>query len=159
MNSIPVFFSRAAVCLATLCAGVALAGSREVGPIVLSVGDLDRELSFYTNALPFRVVDVEHASGSALEGLTGLVGAHSRTATLRLGEEQIQLTQFVTPAGRPIPSDSRSFDHWFQHIAIVVADMDRAYARLRDAGVKHVSTAPQTLPEWNPQAGGIKAFY
>jgi len=25
--------------------------------------------------------------------------------------------------------------------------------------VRHVSTAPQTLPAWNPNAGGIKAFY
>jgi hypothetical protein len=34
----------------------------------------------------------------------------------------------------------------FQHIAIVVSDMDKAYELLRRAKVKHVSTAPQTLP-------------
>jgi len=34
-----------------------------------------------------------------------------------------------------------------QHIAIIVSDMDRAYARLRGAGVDHVSPAPQRLPE------------
>lgn len=37
--------------------------------------------------------------------------------------------------------------------------MDRAYERLRQNRVKQVSTAPQTLPEWNKNAGGIKAFY
>jgi catechol 2,3-dioxygenase-like lactoylglutathione lyase family enzyme len=137
----------------------ALAEVKEVGPIVLSVANLDRELAFYTNTLRFRLIGEDHAGGAELEKLTGLPGAHTRTATLQLGDELIQLTQFVTPAGRPIPSDSRSFDHWFQHIAIVVSDMDRAYERLRAARVKHVSTAPQTLPAWNPDAGGIKAFY
>ena len=35
----------------------------------------------------------------------------------------------------------------------------KAYEHLRRAKVKHVSTAPQTLPAWNKDAGGIKAFY
>jgi catechol 2,3-dioxygenase-like lactoylglutathione lyase family enzyme len=37
--------------------------------------------------------------------------------------------------------------------------MDRAYAWLRKHGVEHSSPEPQTLPAWNPNAGGIKAFY
>jgi len=37
--------------------------------------------------------------------------------------------------------------------------MDAAYAHLLRHKVKHVSTAPQTLPEWNKGAAGIKAFY
>ena len=37
--------------------------------------------------------------------------------------------------------------------------MDRAYARLRAHRVAHASSEPQRLPDWNPQAGGIRAFY
>ena len=37
--------------------------------------------------------------------------------------------------------------------------MDAAYARLREHGVAHASTGPQRLPDWNPNAGGIQAFY
>jgi len=37
--------------------------------------------------------------------------------------------------------------------------MDAAYQRLRNHGVAHASTAPQRLPDWNPNAGGIEAFY
>jgi catechol 2,3-dioxygenase-like lactoylglutathione lyase family enzyme len=37
--------------------------------------------------------------------------------------------------------------------------MDRAYARLRAHRVEHASPAPQRLPDWNPNAGGIRAFY
>jgi catechol 2,3-dioxygenase-like lactoylglutathione lyase family enzyme len=37
--------------------------------------------------------------------------------------------------------------------------MDKAYLWLRQNKVEHASTGPQTLPEWNKNAGGIKAFY
>jgi catechol 2,3-dioxygenase-like lactoylglutathione lyase family enzyme len=37
--------------------------------------------------------------------------------------------------------------------------MDQAYKWLREHHVQHVSSGPETLPAWNPQAGGIQAFY
>jgi len=37
--------------------------------------------------------------------------------------------------------------------------MDRAYAVLRQNKVEHASSGPQRLPDWNKNAGGIKAFY
>ena len=132
---------------------------REVGAIGLTVGDLDRELIFYTNTLLFELVSVSEVSGKAQDALLGLSGVKLRMATLKIGDERITLTKHLVNKGRPIPADSLSFDHWFQHIAIVVSDMDKAYARLRSHKVKHVSTEPQTLPEWNKGAAGIKAFY
>lgn len=59
----------------------------------------------------------------------------------------------------PIPPDSRSNDRWFQHIAIIVSDMQRAYEHLRRHRVQHASPGPQRLPDWNLDAGGIEAFY
>jgi catechol 2,3-dioxygenase-like lactoylglutathione lyase family enzyme len=110
--------------------------------------------------LPFEPVgDEQHESGLAAENFYDIPDARTRSVTLRLGDESIRLTQFVGLKSRPIPADSRSFDHWFQHIAIVVRDMDAAYAHLARHKVRHVSTAPQALPAWNPNAGGIKAFY
>ena len=137
----------------------ALAGVREVGAIGLTVGDLNRELVFYTNTLPFELVSISEASGKEQDALLGLKNVKSRIATLKLGDESIMLTQYRANKGRPIPQDSQSYDHWFQHIAVVVSDMDKAYARLLAHKVTHVSTAPQTLPDWNKDAGGIKAFY
>src|SRR5258705_2845564 len=58
-----------------------------------------------------------------------------------------------------MPADSRANDRWFEHIAIVTSDLDRAYAMLRERGVESASTGPQRLPDWNPNAGGIAAFY
>ena len=82
-----------------------------------------------------------------------------RVVRLRLGTESIELIEFLTPKGRPVPQDMRPNDRAFQHIAIIVSDMGKAYARLRQAGVEHASTGPQTLPEWNRNAAGISAFY
>ena len=78
---------------------------------------------------------------------------------MRLGDELLELTEYVTPRGRSFPVDSRSNDHWFQHAAIIVWDMDEAYARLCHFGVEQTSVAPQRLPDWNPAARGIRAFY
>ncbi|GAB4514869.1 MAG: hypothetical protein OHK0046_17560 [Anaerolineae bacterium] len=78
---------------------------------------------------------------------------------MQLGPNTIELIQPDDGAGRPIPLDSRSNDVWFQHIAIVVRDIDTAYARLREHDVQHVSSMPQTLPDTIPGAAGIKAFY
>jgi catechol 2,3-dioxygenase-like lactoylglutathione lyase family enzyme len=152
----------ARIMLVLLLSGAALssqAAVREVGAIGLTVGDLDRVLPFYTNTLPFELKGIRVESGVELNTLLDLNRTRTRIAELKLGDERITLTEHLTSKGRPIPPDSRSFDHWFQHIAIVVSDMDKAYEHLRRAKVKHVSTAPQTLPAWNRDAGGIKAFY
>ena len=135
------------------------AAVREVGAIGLTVGDLDRALEFYTKILPFEKMSESTPAPGAADELLGLHNTQLRTAELKLGNERITLTEHLTNKGRGIPSDSRSSDHWFQHIAIVVRNMDTAYEQLRRQKVKHVSTAPQTLPAWNKDAGGIKAFY
>ncbi len=137
----------------------ARAGVREVGTIGLTVDNLDRELEFFTNTLPFELTGISEGSGPEQNQLLSLPEAHLRVAELRLGDEHITLTEHLMNKGRPVPADSQSFDHWFQHIAIVVRDMDQAYDRLRLHKVKQVSTSPQTLPDWNKNAAGIRAFY
>jgi catechol 2,3-dioxygenase-like lactoylglutathione lyase family enzyme len=135
------------------------AAVQSVVRIGITVGDLDRSIEFYTGVLGFAMVSETESTGEDLEHLTGVFGARVRTARLHLGDEQIELTQFLAPEGRPIPVDSRSNDRWFQHIAIAVSDMDRAYAHLRAHKVRHASTGPQTLPQYLPNAAGISAFY
>lgn len=130
-----------------------------VASIGMSVSDLDRISAFYAGTLGFERVLEGETAGEAVERLTGTFGVRQRTARLRLGDEFIDLTQCLAPEGRPIPVDSRGNDRWFQHIAIVVSDMDRAYAHLRAHNIRHASSGPQTLPAWNINAGGISAFY
>jgi catechol 2,3-dioxygenase-like lactoylglutathione lyase family enzyme len=130
-----------------------------VDSIGITVSDLDRAVAFYTDVLTFEKVTEFEAAGEALEHATGVFGARTRTARLRLGEEFIELTEYLAPRGKPFPLDSRGNDRWFQHIALIVSDMDQAYKRLRAYNVQHASTGPQRLPDWNPNAGGIEAFY
>ncbi len=130
-----------------------------VESVGMTVSDLGRSVRFFTEVLGFEQVAEAEVLGSRYEHLLGVFGLRIRWAQLRLGDEQIELTEYLTPRGRPIPGDARSNDLWFQHIAIVVRDMDEAYRRLRAHGVRHVSSAPQRLPDWNPAAGGIEAFY
>jgi len=130
-----------------------------VGPVELTVSDLDRSLDFYTRVLTFTKVSETEVAGEAIERLNGVSGARIRQARLRLGDEEIELSEYLVPRGRPRPVGARSNDRSFQHIAIIVADMDKAFAVRQQNKVEFVSTGPQTLPAWNPNAGGIQAFY
>lgn len=133
---------------------------RAIGPIEVTVSDLERSLAFYEQALNFQKVSEAEVHGRQYEHLQGVFGLRMRQARLQLGQEVVVLTEYLAPqGGRPIPVDSRSNDGWFQHIAIIVSDMERAYQHLRRHRVRHASTGPQTIPAWNKSAAGIKAFY
>ena len=125
----------------------------------LTVSDMERSVDFFARVLSFEKVSDVEVAGPDYERLQGLFGLRARIVRMKLGEEFIELTEYLTPKGRPVPVDSRSNDRWFQHIAIIVSDMDKAYQWLRQNRVRYASTEPQTLPEWNRNAAGIKAFY
>jgi catechol 2,3-dioxygenase-like lactoylglutathione lyase family enzyme len=130
-----------------------------VESVGMTVSDMDRAVDFYSTVLSFKKVSDVEVLGTEYEQLQGLFGVRLRVVKLQLGNELIELTEYLTPKGRPIPIDSRSNDRWFQHIAIAVSDMDQAYQQLRKYKVQHVSTAPQRIPDSNQAAAGIRAFY
>lgn len=130
-----------------------------VDAIGVTVSDMDRAVDFYSRVLAFEKVSDIEVVGESYEHLEGVFGLRMRIVRMRLGDEFIELTEYLVPKGRPIPVDSRSNDRWFQHIAIIVSDMDKAYAWLRENEVEHASSGPQRLPDWNKNAAGISAFY
>ena len=130
-----------------------------VNAIGITVSDMDRAVDFYSKVLTFEKTSDTEVTGENYEHLEGVFGLRMRVVRMRLGDEFIELTEYLAPKGRPIPVDSRSNDRWFQHIAIIVSDMDKAYARLRQNKVEHASSGPQRLPDWNKNAAGISAFY
>jgi catechol 2,3-dioxygenase-like lactoylglutathione lyase family enzyme len=130
-----------------------------VDAIGITVSDMDRAVDFYSKVLTFEKVSDTEAAGENYEHLEGVFGLRMRIVRMRLGDEFIELTEYLAPKGRPIPVDSRSNDRWFQHIAIIVSDMDKAYAWLRQNKVEHASSGPQRLPDWNKNTAGISAFY
>jgi catechol 2,3-dioxygenase-like lactoylglutathione lyase family enzyme len=137
---------------------ISATASTSVESVGMTVSDMDRAVEFYS-ALTFQNVSEVEVLGDEFEHLEGVFGARMRIVRMKLGNEFLDLTQYLAPPGRPIPADSRSNDLWFQHIAIVVRDMDEAFQRLRALKVQFVSTGPQTLPPSIKAAAGIKAFY
>jgi catechol 2,3-dioxygenase-like lactoylglutathione lyase family enzyme len=133
--------------------------ARGVAGVGITVSDMGRAVDFYSKVLFFEQVSDAEVAGDDFERLQGVAGARARVVTMQLGDERLELTEYRTPHGRPVPADSRSNDRWFQHIAIIVNDMDQAYSWLRRHRVQHVSPGPQRLPDWNPNAAGIRAFY
>jgi catechol 2,3-dioxygenase-like lactoylglutathione lyase family enzyme len=147
----------AAACIvAAIAEAPPITGVEAIG---VTVSDLDRSVEFYTQVLHFQKKWETELSGADVEHLKGVFGVRVRVARLRLGSEEIELSEYLAPQGRPLPQDSRSNDLWFQHVAIVVRDIDETYKWLRAHHVQPVSSRPETLPAWNAQAGGIQAFY
>ena len=107
--------------------------------------------------LDLNTADVEAAADFYVEAL-GFVRA-GPGGRLTLGNQAITLT--ARPAGEPYPRPRAANDLWFQHFAIVVADMDRAFARLaayrgRLGGAEAISLGgPQRLPA---STGGVIAY-
>src|SRR5215467_3313942 len=119
------------IALLALC-GVSISAQSPnvvVESVGMTVSDTDRAVEFYS-ALSFQKVSDVEVLGDEFEHLEGVFGARMRIVRMQLGNEYLDLTQYLAPPGRPIPADSRSNDLWFQHIAIVVRDMDEAFQRL-----------------------------
>lgn len=109
---------------------------------------------FYRAALGFRVVGHGTLDGPGAQRLLGLPQG-AQTLTMQLGQDRVEFLSFAHH-GRPYPRDSVSPDLWFQHFAIVVSDMNAAYARLRKSHFQPITVGgPQTLPS---EDGRVRAF-
>src|SRR5438067_5100331 len=134
------------------------APTRAVHGVAITVADMERSVAFCSTVLFFEKVSDVQASAPEIERLLGVAGARVRIVTMRLGTERIELLEYLAPKGRTLPANARSNDRGFQHIAIAVNDMDQAYLWLRRHNVAQTSPEPQRLPDWNPNASGIRAF-
>ncbi len=118
-----------------------------------NTADLDRATAFYRDALGFYMHDVA-ATLPAWTLLPGLCDAPPRCALLSLGAQHIELAEFRNAAA--YPPDSTSSDLWFQHCAIVVDDMQAAYARVMAHDAMPITQGgPQRLP---PSTGSVDCF-
>lgn len=132
---------------------------KRVAMIGFTVSDMERSVAFYERVLNFEKVDEVEVTGAAYNTLSGVFGSNVRVVHMRLGDQTLELTQYVSPPdGRPIPVPSHSNDLWFEHMAIVVSDMEKAYDVLRKNHVRQISPEPQTIPASNVPAAGIKAL-
>jgi catechol 2,3-dioxygenase-like lactoylglutathione lyase family enzyme len=160
------FWTTAILIFALLCSAAGIqARDLQAGDVArlkmigFTVADLDRQIEFFVKVLQFEQISDFRVVGSEYDRMQGVFNAQMRIAHLKLGDQIIELTSYISPpTGRPIPVPSYSNDLWFEHMAIVVGDMDRAYKLLQDANVRQISAQPITIPQSNPGAAGIKAI-
>src|SRR5262249_30224872 len=94
-----------------------------VPAVALTGSAMDRSVDFFSRVLGFEKQSDVEVAGGPYERLQGVFGVRLRVVAMGLGDERLELHEYLAPRGRPIPPDARSNDRSFQHIAIVVSDM------------------------------------
>ena len=79
--------------------GSASGHALQVGPVVMTVSDMDRSVDFYTRVLTFDKRSDRERSRPEYDQLYGVSHAHIRVVDLKLGDESIELLQFLGAAG------------------------------------------------------------
>jgi len=124
--------------------------------VSITVADLARAEAFYAEGLGFVPDDeaiIDDPQWARLMGLPSTATACS--LRMRLGAQEVELVAF-DPPGRPYPDIRAANDRWFQHIAIVVDDIESVAARLERLSAVPISIGgPQLLPA---NTGGVTAF-
>jgi catechol 2,3-dioxygenase-like lactoylglutathione lyase family enzyme len=144
--------------LLLVLASSVFARALEIKGFALTVSNMDNAIAFFEQALEFKKVNDRIVAERNYDYVTGVFGTRVRQVQMQLGDELIELEQYLSPAGQSIPVDSRSNDLWFQHFAVVVSDMEKAFAHISKFPITGISSAPQTIPESNKGAAGIKAY-
>jgi catechol 2,3-dioxygenase-like lactoylglutathione lyase family enzyme len=118
----------------------------------VSCRDWDRMRSFFVDLLGFKVVgEMDDRAEPVLATVTGMPGAACRWAMLAFGGYHIELFQWLTPEGKPVPI--RQCDHGLTHIAFQARDAREAHRRMVAAGYEPLSEV-QSM-----RGGRAMAFY
>ncbi|MGS7457409.1 VOC family protein, partial [Mycobacterium tuberculosis] len=81
--------------------------AEKVGAVNIVVSDLERSVKFYTEVLEFTKIGEEQMIGSEFEQLFGVFGMNAKVAHLQLGEEKVDLVDFLTTGGSPVPLNQK----------------------------------------------------
>lgn len=138
--------------------------TEKIKSIAQTTKNIDEQMRWYSETLGFKAGKRKILEGKWLSELLGISDAVVDRVILHLGDEELELWEFQKKTdfknnnfeGEIIPVDSKSNDLWFQHICIVVKDIEEAFRKGADKA-EQISSKPQTLPEWNTGAANIKA--
>ena len=117
---------------------------RRIEGLAVSTPDPQR-LAPLMAALEARPLPCEALAGERLHRRFGLGDGHAVLHPYQLGQERLELVTFPDRPPRPPLEPGPSNALWFQHVAIVVSDLEQAADRLRPL-VTPISLAPQWLP-------------
>lgn len=69
-----------------------------VDAIVITVSDMERAVDFYSRVLTFEKVSDVEVAGESYEHLEGVFGLRMRVVRMKLGDESIELVEYLTPS-------------------------------------------------------------
>ena len=137
---------------------------KAVDHINIVVSDIERSVKFYTEVLGFEKINVVHLEGDWIDDIVGLKGVNADVAFIVApeGDPKIELLCYKSPIGESLPANSHANTVGLRHIALRVDDIQAAYQKLKDAGVKLESEpimVPLTTPAENPIRKTLFYFY
>jgi glyoxylase I family protein len=125
------------------------------------VSDLERSKRFYTEILGLQIaMETEIDEPEFAQGV-GIPGTKVRVVFLSVPNANtvIEMFEYVAPRkSKPIGNQALPSDIGIGHLAFQVADIDAAYARLRDKNVAFLSN-PVSLPASHNDVGGVRFCY
>lgn len=127
---------------------------RAVHHVALSTPDIERMRAFYCEVLGFEEVSrtAWPPGQDRIDRVMALTGTAAAQAMLRLGPLCVELFQFEAPAPAPQRAGLRPVNNYgITHLCFDVADVEAAYQRLQQAGVRF-HCPPQDF-------GEVKATY
>jgi catechol 2,3-dioxygenase-like lactoylglutathione lyase family enzyme len=123
--------------------------------LIIPTSDARRLASEYTSALGAVFVGQTTLEPELLCAFGIADGAGIR-CELSFSGQRVDLVEVRSARSRPYPTGSTATDLWFQHFALVVDDIDRAYAAIREA--KTFASISQGNPvRLPPSSGGVTA--
>ena len=121
--------------------------------VALSVSDLETSIAFYRDLIGFDLKRVIEPDPSLpLDKVVDMPGARARIAHLELGGTMLELFQYLSPEGVPLPAAFKQADRGFTHIGLKSSDAREDFRRLEKKGVRFYSDPIEFRP-------GVWLFY
>ena len=118
-----------------------------INHVAVSVADLERSLTFYRDLIGLEVVRILDCPPEVRLGeVVGMPGCAARIAHLKIGNDMLELFEYLDPRGRPIPTDRKQADNGWIHIGFASSDARGDYARLKASGVRFIGEPVEFRP-------------
>jgi catechol 2,3-dioxygenase-like lactoylglutathione lyase family enzyme len=131
---------------------------RGIDHVGLTVGDLDRSLAFWRDALGLALISRGVETSPVLARLLRRDRVEIEVADLDAGDGRvIELIRYVTPAGREVRAEP--YDPGSTHVAIRVDDLEATVARLRATASRSISSSAVRLDAPGTRWDGATCYY
>ncbi len=120
---------------------------KKINHVNIVVSNLDKTMAFFTQ-LGFTVGDKSELSGEWISDIVGLKNVNALYVTLSLPgtETNLELIEYKSPKSAQDPDMHKANQIGFRHIAFEVENIEDKVCRLKDKGIKFISSI-QTYPK------------